>query len=263
MRIRSLVALSALTLSTSACLQELPPRERLGLVVVRAYDNGGTPVVRGSGMFYRVGGLVLVPAAVAPCGLYAYSATPGTGGANLVDAGTSIGFTVGAVTEQALRGVSDYKMPGGTYLHFTSGDSISLNVPGALEGFEPMTAKVRLAEAFTADTLPTWQSGVDMNLTWSAAPAAGSLMLVSLRYSNVPDATTPNIELACAFEDDGTGTIPGALLGGWGFASPASRSYAFMRIRETIVNFDDNTHLRMRSHFEQPLPSLIGATLRQ
>jgi hypothetical protein len=263
MRIRHLLTLAALALPTTACLQDLPEQDRIGLVVVRTYDNGGTPVVRGSGMFYRVGGLIIIPAAPVPCALYAYSATPGGGGANLVDAGIGIGFTVGAFTEQALRLVTDYRMPGGTYLNFTSGDSISLSVPGAVDGFEPLTAKVRLAEEFTADTLPTWESGVDMNLTWTAAPTAGSFMIVSMRYSNVPDATTPNIELSCAFTDDGTGTVPGALLGGWGFASPASRSYVFTRIRETIVDIDDKTHLRMRSNFERPLPSLIGASLRQ
>ncbi len=265
MRFRHLFALSALAFSTTACLDDFPAPDHLGLIVVRAHNNAGVPVVRGSGLFTSVGGLVLVPTDTAGCGLFAYSpTTTGTiGGGSFVDAGNGIGFTVGASTQQATRVFLNYQMIGGAYLNFVTGDTVSVNVPGATGGFEPATAKLRLAEAFTADTLPTWESGVNMNLTWSAPPVAGSVMIVSLRYSNTVGATVPNLEVSCAFADDGAATIHTAFLDDWGAADTTSRSYAFIRIRESIVNVDAKTFLSLRSQFEQPLPSLVGTALRQ
>ena len=88
-------------------------------------------------------------------------------------------------------------------------------------------------------------------------------MLVSLRYSNVVDATVPNLEVSCAFADDGSAFIHSSFLDGWGAASPSSRSYAYIRIRESIVSVNAKTFLSMRSQYEQPLTPLIGAALRQ
>lgn len=262
---RAIFLAAPLVLALSACLDSNEPiRERIGLVDVRAYSNGGTPVVRARGVFYRIGGLQLFPAAPQPCALYAYTPPVASDNAGqTISAGANVGFAVGGFSEVAVAAplavYPIYNFPAGAYLDFVSGDSVTVSIPGATGGFEPMTIRARLAEPFTADTLPTWVPNEPMNVTWQPAPAPGSVMVVSLRYNSTPGSTRPDLEIACAFEDDGTGTIPPSLANGWGESVPATREYVFMRSRERIVEFDDLTRTRVRSLYEYPLKALSDA----
>ena len=261
---RAILRTAPLLLVLTACLSDLPPTDRLGFVTLQAVDNGGTPVVRGQAVFYRTSGLQFLPLQPQACGLYGYQPpTSGGSAGRTLNAGPQVSFTVAGFSENAIPAPNAtypvYNFPAGTYLDFSAGDSVLVNIPGATGGFEPMSGKVRLAEAFTAGAIPAFVPNTDMELTWSAPPAAGSLMLVSLRYNATLGAAQPNVEISCAFADDGTGTIPSTYANGWGTAEPASRQYTFTRVREAVVSFDDRTRTRIRSIFEVPAISLNAA----
>lgn len=262
---RAFLFTAPLVLALTACLGDnLPARERIGLVAVRAFDNSGIPVVRGSAVFVRTSGLQLFPSAPQECALYGYTPpVPSDNAGQTLNAGPFINFTIGAFSEVALGAVNAtypvYNFPGGSYLDFVSGDSVLVTIPGADGGFEAMAIKTRLAEPFTADPLPAQVPNEPMNLTWEAATTPGSVMVVSLRYNTSEGATQPDLEIACAFTDDGTGTIPLNLANGWGDAVPETREFTFTRVRERIVEFDARTRTRVRSVYEQPLIALGDA----
>lgn len=260
---RAFLAVAPGLVALAACVGELPDPERLGLVSVRAFSDSGTPVVRGSAAFYRVRGVQLLPLQPQECTPYAYSPS-GTGNTGqTLNAGSAISFTIGAFSEDATRGaLSDsplYTFAVGSSLDFVSGDSALVSIPGAEGGFEAMAIKARLAEPFIADSLPTYVPDTPMNVTWQAATTPGSIMLVSLRFSAEPGAVEPDVEIACAFEDDGSGQIPAVFVNAYGTAAPETQEHAFIRVRDRIVEFDIRTRTRVRSIYEYPLTSLADA----
>ncbi len=262
---RAIFAIAPALLVLSACFDSaLPPSERVGLVAVRTFSNGGTPVVRGSAVFYQARGLQLLPTQPQECSLFSY--TPDTGNQNAgetLNAGSSVSFTIGAFTEAATHPVGAvypvYNFPVGGYLDFATGDSVLVSIPGATGGFETVAFKSRLAEPFTADPLPTYVENSPMTLTWEPATVPGSIMVVSLRYGTGPDATAPNVEVACAFPDTGSAVIPVTFTNAFGQASQASHDHAFIRVRDRIVEFDSRTRTRVRSIFEYPTIALVDA----
>ncbi len=261
MRVLQFLAPAALLLSTAACLETIgPPRDRVGLITATAYDNAGTPVIRGTGTFYRVSGLQIQALDEQPCALFAFD--PDAVGAQVetLEAGNFLSFSIpgNAVSANRIQISSfiRYEMPAGEYLLYAAGDTLTVNVPGAIGGFDATSIRVRAAEPFTADTIPDFQVGQPLELTWSAAPAAGSFMIASLRYNAEGSSLEPDTEIACVFVDDGSGQIPATLAQQWGNAAVASRSYKFTRARESFVALDTRTRTRLRSHFEVPTPAL-------
>lgn len=265
MTMRAFFLMLPLALTLTACLDtELPVRERIGLVDVRAFSNGGTPVIRGRGVFYRIAGLQIFPSQPQDCALFTYTPTvPSDNAGQTITAGPQVSFTVGGFSESAvpapLAAFPIYTFPAGAYLDFVAGDSVLVTIPGATNGFEPMSIKTRIAEPFTANPIPEWVANEPMTVTWQPAPAPGSLMVVSLRYNTTIGSTAPDLEIACAFPDTGSGTIPATLANGWGQAEPGTTEFAFIRVRERIVEFDDLTRTRVRSIFEYPLVALSDA----
>lgn len=262
---RAFFLTAPLVIVLGACLDaNLPQREKIGLVDVRAYDNGGTPVVRAQATFYSLAGLVIIPTQPQECSLFSYSPTGG-GSGNVgpsITAGGSVGFTVGAFTQQATSATSvnpAYRFPAGTYLDFTAGDSILVSVPGADGGFDPMAVKLRLAEPFTADPVPEFEANQPLELTWEPATTPGSVMVVSLRYNSTEGETLPDLEVACAFADNGSGTVPLTFANGWGTSVPETRQAVFMRVRERIITLNDGARARARSMYEYPLVDLVDA----
>ena len=262
---RAIFAVAPALLVLSACVDTvLPPSERVGLVSVRTFDNSGTPVVRGSAVFYQARGLQILPTQPQECALFAY--TPDTGNQNAgqtLNAGSSVSFTIGAFTESATYPAGAvfpvYDFPDGSYLDFASGDSVLVSIPGATGGFESVAFKSRLAEPFVADPLPTYVENEPMTLTWEPATVSGSLMVVSLRYGTAPDAMDATVEVACAFPDTGSAVIPASFANVYGQAPAASQDHAFIRVRDRIVDFDARTRTRVRSIFEYPTTALINA----
>lgn len=262
---RAFFLMVPLVLTLTACLDTAAPvRERIGLVDVRAFSNGGTPVIRARAVFYRIAGLEIFPSEPQACGLFAYTPPVASDNAGqTISAGPQVSFTVGSFSENAvpapLAAFPIYTFPAGTYVDFTAGDSVLVTIPGATDGFQAMAIKTRLAEPFTAAPLPAWVPNEPMTVTWDPAPASGSIMVVSLRYSSTIGATAPDVEIACAFSDTGSGTIPLTLANGWGQAEPGTTETAFIRVRERIVEFDDLTRARVRSIYEYPLRDLVDA----
>jgi hypothetical protein len=262
---RASLVLAPVLLALTACLPDgLDPEERIGLVSVRAFSNAGTPVVRGAAVFYRLRGYPLTVVGPQECATFSY-VPPNTGdnAGQTLNAGANVTFNIGAFSEPAspTPGATYpvYNFADGSYLDFAGGDSVLVTIPGAANGFEAVTIKGRLAEPFTAAPLPTFVENTPMDLTWQPAAAPGSVMLVALRYNSNPDATTPNIEIACAFDDDGSGQIPAAFANAYGTAGAAAREYAFIRVRDRIIELDDRTRARVRSIFEVPTTSLVNA----
>lgn len=260
---RAFLAVSPGLLALAACVGELPDPERLGLVSLRAFSDSTTPVLRGSAAFYLVRGVQLLPLQPEECTAYAYSRSGGINSGQTLNAGSAISFTVGAFSEDATRGASLdtplYTFAAGAFLNFASGDSALVSIPGAQGGFEPMSVKARLAEPFVADSLPTYVPDTPMNVTWEAATTPGSIMLVSLRFSGEPGAVEPDVEIACAFADTGSGQIPAVFVNAYGTAAPETQEHAFIRVRDRIVEFDSRTRTRVRSIYEFPLTSLANA----
>lgn len=262
---RALLVAAPAFLFLTACIGDnLGSVERVGLVAVRAFENSGTPVVRASAVFYRLQGLQISPAQTQDCALFSFNpAGPGNNAGATITAGASVSFTVGAFSEVASPAENAvfpvYNFAVGSYLDFVSGDSVLVSVPGADGGFDAVSVKARLAEPFTADPLPPVVENMPLNLSWQAASTPGSIMVVSLRYNAAMDATLPNVEIVCAFDDDGSAQIPTGFADAYRNSSAASRQHVFIRVRDRIVEFDGNTRTRVRSIFEYPTTSLLDA----
>ncbi len=261
---RAFLAVAPVFLVLTACIgDDFSSTERIGLVSVRAFSNSGTPVVRGSAVFYSARGLVIRPTGLQDCGLFTYDPAPTNNFGQTLNAGANVNFTIGAFSEVALPAEGAtypvYNFAAGSYLDFSTGDSALVTIPGAVGGFEAMSVKARLAEPFTAAPPPAYVTNTPMNLTWQAATFPGSIMVVSLRYNAAPGASAPNVEIACAFEDDGSAQIPIPFADAYGSSSPTTRDYAFIRVRERVVEFDGRTRTQVRSIYEYPAKSLIDA----
>jgi hypothetical protein len=246
---------------TAACLDvEDQARDRVGLLTARAFLDGATPVIRGSGTFYRVGGLNVGIAEPTACLLYPYSPNPTAPVIQTLDAGDNLAFTVQGTTEPAVKeevgSFIRYDMEVGEALGFSVGDTLTVNIPGATGGFVTTSARVRLAEPFTVGSVPDFVEGQPLDLTWTAAPTTGSVMLLRLRYNSTGESVTPDAEVVCLYTDDGTGSVPAALAGPWANAEELSRSVLFTRLREVQVNFDARTRVLLRSFYDVPTQAL-------
>ncbi len=261
MRFSRLVAPAALLLAT-ACLDVAEPsNDRVGLITARVYNNAGTPVLRGTATFYRVGGLQLQDAVPTPCELYPYDPNPVGASVPTLNAGNFITFSVAGSSLGAdqiqVGSFLRYEMEPGLFLNFSSGDTVTVSVPGAIDGFEPTTIRSRLAEAFTVGDLPPFNETQPLELTWTAAVAPGSVMLVQMRYNTTGEGTQPNAEIVCIFTDDGTGSVPAAVAGQWVNANEIGKSILYTRVRESTVIFDARTRTRLRSFYDVPTPALV------
>lgn len=256
------------TLGTAACLAIDPlPADRVGLLTLRSYDGGATDALRGFGIFYRVPGFTVDRVRPQTCANFAYTPgvdTPLPSGLTTLDAGLSVEFNTRGGGESAIRGATGtfltYNFPTSGSIPLVANDTVTVSIPGAIGGFEPMTIKMSLADPFTAtDPALDYVQNEDLALTWTPPTNTGSVMVISMRYSSNPATTTPNVEMSCAFVDNGSATIPAQVLFNWSQSDPASRSYNYSRLRDTIVNFDERTYVRLRSQYEIPKPPFPGS----
>lgn len=265
---RALLPLVVVLLNT-ACLEPVEAsRDRWGFLTMRAFSNGGTPVVRGTGNFYSASGLSLSLLSPTLCQVLPYDPTAQATQLTTLDAGDFVTFAAAGSTVNANRVLSGtairYEMTAGEFLTFAAGDTVRVSVPGAVGGFDPLTVKLRLAEPFTADAVPTVTDNQALNLTWTPPPTPGSLMMVSLRYNSDGPSVRPNSEIFCVFDDDGTGTVPAASAQAYLSSEPETRSSLFTRVREGYVSLDSRTFTLIRSNFEFPTPTLaVPSPLRE
>lgn len=125
-----------------------------------------------------------------------------------------------------------YVVSGGTALPFTPGDSATVTIPGAEDGFPSWTLKAKTAEAFTPQAVPHPTEAVALQLRWApAASSTGSRMLVSLRYPS--EAGDEMLQLYCELNDDGTHDVDPLLSRGWREAVDAETDVVWARWRIT------------------------------
>lgn len=157
------------------------------------------------------------------CRLAAYSdSTTAIANTAGIDAGATVKVSVSgdsvSLTPTVQPGIRTYRLPGSQGLLFTPGDTVRITIPGAPGGFLASTIAARTADAFTRSALPVPDTGAAIALTWTPDALPGSSMLVSLRY-NAPGTSLLNTQVFCSLVDDGTFTIPSAVLAGWRAAS--------------------------------------------
>lgn len=254
------IALLALSVVTAACVETLEPsKNRFGLVSYTAF----TDEVRGYVMdpeasFYDRTDLRYTPPPADSCVLAAYVAAPIAGSSfPTLSAGEFLVSQVGTQRD-TLRGAVEfgafvYRPVRRTGIPFTPGDTVTVQIPGSLTGFPAATVALRTAEAFTADSVGIPETSTeDLALTWTAAPAPGSLMTVSLRYGNTFSNGQLNEQIFCGFTDDGSATIRAPLLSGWRNAAPGLREARIIRLRSKELEIDDRTTLTVISSFGLP-----------
>lgn len=260
------LALFAGMLVLGACNNDRfgPAKERTGFISATAYDaGGGNYALRFLGAFYKYDGLVTGIGAPESCQGARY--TPqNTSVATLptVSAGeylyTQIGGRKDTLFQSAGLGLTAYQLLTVNAVPFTPGDTLTVEVPGATGGFPGTVLKVRTAEAFTFDPVGTGTDGQPLTISWTPAPQPGSLMTFSLRFNSGGTAATPDAQIYCVFNDDGSGEVSAALANIWRATLPESRSVQAARIRQTEVVFDRDTKVTLLSYFERPLAPVPG-----
>lgn len=237
--------------------------ERVGFIDARSFDDGGESVLRVEGSFYRGFGLDVLIGLPGACQVLAYDPDGGTSGAQTVDAGPTFTASVSGANADVVRTLTGtsirYAMPAGTGLAYVPGDTLTVSIAGLAGGFPAATIKVRTAEPFVMDALEPPPGGpTPTAVTWTPATSAGSVMTLSLRYSTVDGVMTPNSQIYCVFNDNGSAFLPDAIRVAWAASDPASRSQFAQRVRESSVSLNSTTRVRLFSFYEYPTPSLGG-----
>jgi hypothetical protein len=261
------VAVLAGVLALSACNDERfgPAKERTGFISATTYDaGGGTFALRFLGAFYKYDGLTTgIPAAETCQGGPFTPQNTSVASLPTISAGQYLFTRVGARTDTLFQtsglGLTAYQLLTVNAVPFTPGDTLTMDLPGETGGFPGTTLRVRTAEAFTHDPVGAGTSGQALSLSWTPAPAPGSLMIFSLRFNSTGTAEQPNAQIYCVFNDDGSGEVSAALAEIWRGALPASRSVQASRVRQTEVVFDRNTKVTLLSYFDRPLAPVPGA----
>lgn len=253
-----------LVLTGSACMEDfsLDP-ERVGFIDARAFEDGGSNVLRVSAGFYRGYGLDVLVGLPGLCQVLAYNPEDDTSGAETVSAGPSLTATVSGANSTVPRITTgtyvSYAMPLGANLPYVPGDTLAVSIPGDAEGFPAATVKVRTAEPFVMEAVVPPPAGPSSTeVIWTPAPVPGSVMTLSLRYSTEDGVMTPNAQIYCVFVDDGSAILPDAVRTAWVASAPESRSQFAQRVREASVAISGSTRVRIFSFYEVPTPSLGG-----
>ena len=153
------------------------------------------------------------------CRGQAYQAPPSSSLAT-ISAGPSVSVAVSGIEALLTPGISGgidaYVLPIQTSLEFVPGDSITFEVPSTSPGATPRTVKGRTAEAFIPATISQPGVGEPVPVQWAewddeTPLLVGSAMLYSFRFAS-SGGTALNREVACVFFDDGSATVPYALL---------------------------------------------------
>lgn len=262
MPLRAQYLIPVVLLLAASCIEPLKPAsERTGFASATTMDlGGGNYGATFSAAFYRYDGLSLILGEPETCQTYFYSPTgTPTGTLPAISAGdrllTQLSGREDTLVQTTSLGTLSYSL--GAHLGsvpFTPGDTLTLQIPGALNGFPEAMLKVRTVEPFTHSAIDT--SSIDpIPLTWTTPSVAGSLVIFYMRYSSTSTSEEPDTELRCAFTDDGVGEVPQPYAAAWTFAPEASRSYLAQRVRYTTLALDEKTRVTLLSFFDVPTPT--------
>jgi hypothetical protein len=257
---RSLALSLFAVLGLSGCINDKlnATRERVAFVSAIALSTGGdTYATRPLAAFYRANGVALNLGELETCVGLPYSALPPTV-ANLptLSAGQYLYTEVGGRRDTLFPGTAvglrSYQLLTVNAIPYIPGDTLKIEVPGDASGFPATTARVRTAEPFNFTVPTSTTEGEPMMLSWTPAPAPGSFMTVSMRLNNTGTGNTPDAQIYCRFNDDGTGQVDATLTAVWRASAPESRSVVFSRVRFTTVEIDSRTRLSLISYFDRP-----------
>lgn len=262
--LRRVLPLLVLAASLTACLDvALPTNLKAGFFTQSAHSDGGSGyVLIPEATFYANINLAANDLPQDSCLLSPYSA--GTGNTTVfstIEAGPLIFTRVAGVREDSLfpvlgGGVLSYRPRLGERIPFVPGDSLEITVPGAVVGFPSVIMKTRTSEAFTHDPIVVPATPQPVTFTWTAAPQPGSTMILSLRYADSLSTGSVNRQIYCGFVDDGSGTIPAALVSGWINSVDGRREMRASRYRQKVVQINANQRFTFISLFTQPLPPI-------
>ena len=244
------------TLVLTACLGsvEPAPARSYGFIIMDSRPNGENFVTVPLGIFYRSAPLALpdvTPRDFCFEGLFDSTGTGVNPSLDHLDPGEFIVVSVSGVEAEMVPKdtlSAEIYRPNAP-VAFTPGDSAIFESSGGAD-FEPFTLRAKTAEAFTMNPVGLPAAGASLPLTWTAAPAAGSKMIVSLRWENQNEPNTTN-QLYCDLEDDGAFAIPSSQLIGW--RNAFTRQVVATRERVATPQTIGAT-LRVISNFEIDVP---------
>lgn len=246
----------------TACLSTTDPNERqqnYGFVILEAEQDLETYALTPTALFYRTG-LLQLPStntATDTCFIAPFFEDGSEGNfPPSISAGESIELTLSGgtavLTPRALLGRTEYRMSEGMTLPYIPGDTVTVEIPGAADGFPAWTLKARTAEAFTHVPTPEGLDTEVLPLRWDAAPRPGSKMLVSLRYPTAEGME----QIYCELIDDGAYDVGAQRAQGWRLANPEGREEAWSRWRITGEQ-NGGSILLVLSTFEVPTPQVV------
>ena len=239
---RSTLALLGAVLGLSACLNTVDnrgPEQNYGFVFLETFSEDGAFVTNPNAVFYRTNQLQLpsTNSTTDMClvGLYSDDQTGGTLPAS-VSAGSSMEVALSGQTATLAPLTTGegtrYIVVDGTPLPFEPGDTATVTIPGAEDGFPEWTLKAKTAEAFTPQVVPTPTTAEPIPLRWSpAASSPGSKMLVSMRYPS--ESGDAMLQVYCELNDDGAYDVDPVTSQGWRLADPSEKDVLWARWRIT------------------------------
>lgn len=234
------------------------PDDIWGFVFLSATEpSPGEYYVAPEAFFFRgrVSAVPLASQASDTCSTVGFSPTTSNAPTNVtyIDAGNALALQLGGAQEQLDRVTEQartvYSYAGGV-LAYNPGDSVVVEIPGAIGGFPQGTIRARTAEPFTINTIDAPQGTETIQLNWTpAANTQPSALVVSLRFAE--DGATLNRQVLCAFVDDGADSITFQEYSDWA-ASPV-RDVLVTRLRTHYIVIGD-ARLGVVSRFDVPTP---------
>jgi hypothetical protein len=214
-----------------------------GLITLDHTVADGTDYTRPQALFYSSPSSPSLSGrgAADVCGTFEYPSPPSDGEIDEISAGERVTLNVDgaqySLEPMQIGSRRPYTLPE-PGIAYSPGDSVTVHVPGASDGFPEMTIRGRTAEPFTVGPIDTASSG-SFEITWSPSGDDSSRMVLSLQYHDelIP-RTGLNAQVFCAFRDDGRATVQLPYARAWTTASGERRVQA-VRWRSVLESEDD------------------------
>ena len=257
-----IAAATALVASCDTTVSFRPDELLWGFVTVAAQKTtAGDLRTAPSAVFFR-GAVTTVPSAgVRPDSCFpAQDYVPPTNnftGVTYLDAGASLGLTLGTNTTELARsssgGVTTYGLASGTTIPYRPGDSIVVRVPGANGGYPTTEVRAKTADAFTMQTVTPQNVGY-LQLRWTPAPDTNSAIVLQLQFAPAGGSGAITREIRCAFRDDGVDSVALTQYQLWGVATNLKREVVATRLRTLLRNVNGGA-MQFISTYQIPTPS--------
>lgn len=180
---------------------------------------------------------------------------------NDIDAGPTIGWQQGQTQEQLVKIVSgteqQYVPSAAGGIAAQPGALVTITIPGATDGFPAMTVVARLAENLTGigPINPSPAAGQGLLLQWDAPTVAQDSAKVEFLLQYNTGGGTPNQQIICRLNDDGSFTVDPSFLIGWRLAPDNGKQAIITRYRSYFTTQADaqfgflSTHVITKTTF--------------